>query len=119
MAEPADLAIRFIAGGALVSAFSILGQVLRPKTFAGLFGAAPSVALTSLGLTIFAHGKAPALLEARSMLIGAIALVAYCGVCVRLTRRRNPNLWLDTTLAWIAWLVPALGLWWLRTGRLS
>jgi hypothetical protein len=33
----------------MVTAFAILGDVLRPKSFAGLFGAAPSVALFILG----------------------------------------------------------------------
>ena len=37
--------IRFLVGGALVSAFAILGDVLKPKSLAGIFGAAPSVAL--------------------------------------------------------------------------
>jgi hypothetical protein len=34
-----DYAVRFLAGGLIVSAFAILGDVLRPKSFAGLFGA--------------------------------------------------------------------------------
>ena len=42
--------LRFIAGGAIVSVFSILGDMLRPKSFAGLLGAAPSVALATLGI---------------------------------------------------------------------
>jgi hypothetical protein len=33
--------VRFLVGGAVVSAFAMLGDVLRPKSFAGLFGAAP------------------------------------------------------------------------------
>jgi len=36
-----EYTIRFFAGAFLVSIFSCLGDVLRPKTFAGLFGAAP------------------------------------------------------------------------------
>jgi hypothetical protein len=39
-------------GGVVVSLFAILGDTLKPKSFAGLFGAAPSVALATLGLTI-------------------------------------------------------------------
>ena len=35
-----------------MSLFAILGDPLKPKSFAGLFGAAPSVALATLGLTI-------------------------------------------------------------------
>jgi hypothetical protein len=44
--------IRFPAGGIVVSAFALLGDILRPKSFAGLFGAAPSVALVTLGLAL-------------------------------------------------------------------
>jgi Protein of unknown function (DUF3147) len=39
--------VRFVAGGLIVSLFAVLGDVLRPKSFAGLFGAAPSVALAT------------------------------------------------------------------------
>jgi hypothetical protein len=40
-----DYASRFIVGGLMVSLFAIVGDVLRPKSFAGLFAAASSVAL--------------------------------------------------------------------------
>jgi hypothetical protein len=36
----AELAIRFCLGGLIVSVFSLLSDLFRPKTFAGLFGAA-------------------------------------------------------------------------------
>jgi len=39
--------VRFLAGGIAVSAFAALGDTLRPKSFAGLFGAAPSIALAT------------------------------------------------------------------------
>ena len=51
-------AYRFIVGGLIVSLFAVIGDVLRPKGFAGLFGAAPSVALATLALTVMADGKA-------------------------------------------------------------
>ena len=41
--------VRFLVGGVVVSAFAMFGDVLRPKSFAGLFGAAPAVALATLG----------------------------------------------------------------------
>lgn len=37
--------IRFLIGAVAVSIFAVLGDLLKPKSFAGLFGAAPSVAL--------------------------------------------------------------------------
>jgi len=47
-----QLVIRFLVGGVIVSLFAVLGDVLQPKSFAGLFGAAPSVALATLALTM-------------------------------------------------------------------
>jgi hypothetical protein len=58
--------IRFLAGGLVVSAFAVLGDVLRPKSFAGLFGAAPSVALATLGLALWKEGRDYVSLEGRS-----------------------------------------------------
>ena len=33
--------VRFIVGGLFVSLFAIIGDVVRPKSFAGLFGPLP------------------------------------------------------------------------------
>jgi hypothetical protein len=51
-----QIAIRFLVGGLVVSGFAIIGDLLKPKSFAGLFGAAPSVALATLGLTVAKDG---------------------------------------------------------------
>jgi hypothetical protein len=48
--------IRFLAGDIVVSAFAMLGDALRPKSFAGLFGVAPSVALATLSLALWKAG---------------------------------------------------------------
>ena len=45
-----DYVIRFLVGGVVVSFFAMLGDVLNPKSFAGLFSAAPSVALATIAL---------------------------------------------------------------------
>ena len=42
--------LRVIIGGTVVSTFALLGDVLKPRSFAGLFGAAPSVALATLAV---------------------------------------------------------------------
>ena len=47
-----ELVVRFLVGGVLVSTFALLGEIFRPKSFAGLFGAAPSIALATVGLPI-------------------------------------------------------------------
>ena len=84
--------IRFIIGGLFVSAFAVLGDILKPKSFAGLFGAAPSVALATLILTIHSQGKSFAALEARSMIFGAISFLVYaCAVCQVTVRYKLPS----------------------------
>ena len=75
---------RFIVGGFIVSLFAVIGDMLKPKSFAGLFGAAPSIALATLSLTILSNGKVYADLEARSMIGGAIAFFIYACFCMRL-----------------------------------
>jgi hypothetical protein len=51
-----DLLIRFILGGCVVSVFALLGDLVKPKSYAGIFSAAPSIALGTLGLAIAKHG---------------------------------------------------------------
>ena len=64
--------MRFISGGIVVLAVASLADVLRPKSFAGLFGAAPSVALATLTLAFNEHGADYVAIEARSMAVGAL-----------------------------------------------
>jgi hypothetical protein len=82
-----QILFRFVVGGFVVSLFAALGNILKPKSFAGLFGAAPSVALATLGLTIATNGRAYAAIEARSMILGAAAFCLYAEICSRLMRR--------------------------------
>jgi hypothetical protein len=79
--------LRFVAGGIAVSAFAALGDSLRPKSFAGLFGAAPSIALATLLITLSHKGAPFAAVEGRSMIVGAFALAAYSWtVCLLLKK---------------------------------
>jgi hypothetical protein len=52
-----EMVVRFVIGGIVVSSFAVLGDLFKPKSLAGLFGAAPSVALAALGLTVASAGK--------------------------------------------------------------
>ena len=72
-----EMVIRFVVGGVVVSLFAMFSDALRPKSFAGLFGAAPSIALATLGLTIHKNGRPYAALESRSMMLGATAFLLY------------------------------------------
>lgn len=106
-----DIVVRFLIGGVVVSLFSALGDVLRPKSFAGLLGAAPSIALATLGLTVLHDGKGYASLEARSMILGATAFFAYALVVSWLLRRYRTATWKATVAAMPLWFFIALGLW--------
>lgn len=111
-----EYVIRFVAGGLAVSAFATLGDILRPKSFAGLFGAAPSIALVTLAVAVIQQGAPYAAIEARSMIIGSVALWVYSrGVCTVLERYRLPAL-PATGLALVAWLICAFGLKWILLG---
>jgi hypothetical protein len=105
-----ELFVRFLLGGAVVAAFAALGEVCQPKTFAGLFGAAPSVAITTLALALGKQGPAYAAAEARSMVLGSAGLLVYSAACAGLVRRREIPVWLGAVAAWGLWLVVALGL---------
>jgi uncharacterized membrane protein (GlpM family) len=106
-----EIVIRFVVGGAVVSFFAILGDVLKPKSFAGLFGAAPSVALATLALTIADRGNFYAATEARSMILGAIAFFIYAWfVSFILVKYRLPTL-PAAGASLVLWLISAYGLW--------
>jgi len=107
----AELLLRFAIGGIAVSTFSAIGSVLRPKTFAGLFGAAPSVALATLALTFHKDGHSYAALEGRSMMLGALALAAYAWVVAMILFRARHNTLLVTSTSLAVWVAVALGLW--------
>ena|SRR5947209_5512410 len=106
-----DTLIRFVIGGLVVSAFAAGGDVFRPKSFAGLFSAAPSIALATLGLTVVHEGKAYASTEARSMMLGAAAFFAYaCAASFLLMRYRKRALQVTVALMPV-WFVASFGLW--------
>jgi uncharacterized membrane protein (GlpM family) len=106
-----DLVVRFLVGGAIVSLFALIADVLKPKGFAGLFGAAPSVALASLGLTIASHGKLYAAIEARSMVAGAAAFLLYALSCLYFIGMRHLKAAPATVALLSIWVVGAFGLW--------
>jgi len=106
-----DSIVRFLIGGLVVSFFSILADVLRPKSFAGLLGAAPSIALATLGLTIRHHGEPYAALEARSMVMGAVGFLLYALTVSWLLRRYQPAAWKASLATMPIWFIVAFGLW--------
>jgi hypothetical protein len=106
-----DLIYRFLVGGTIVTLFALTGDVLKPKSFAGLFGAAPSVALATLTLTILSNGKSYAALEARSMGLGAFCFFVYACICIQLLQRWKMHA-LSATISGLAlWLLCAFAAW--------
>jgi len=108
-----ELLLRFAIGGVVVSLFAIVGDLVRPKSLAGIFGAAPAVALGSLGLVFGSHGGSYVATEGRSMVAGAMALGAYSLLTASLLFRHAGDTLLLTASAVMAWFVVALGIWWL------
>ncbi|MBV9279414.1 MAG: DUF3147 family protein [Chloroflexi bacterium] len=106
-----ELLIRFIAGGLVVCAFAVIGDILQPKSFGGIFGAAPSVALATLGLTFAAHGGSYVGLEGRSMVAGAVALLVYSLLAAWLLWNRKGNTLVTAGAVILAWLAVAIGIW--------
>lgn len=111
--------IRFLIGGLVVSAFSLMGTVLKPKTFAGLFAAAPSVALATLGMAISKQGGAYGAVEGQSMMIAAIALGGYSLLVAWLTDAKRWHALLSASVCLFVWFGIALGLWKLVLGGLQ
>ncbi len=107
-----EMVLRFVIGGAVVSAFAVLAEIFRPKSFAGLFSAAPSIALATIGITIARHGKMYASTEAHTMLYGAIGFFCYASAaCWALIRLKIKAL--TATIALLpVWFGISLGLWW-------
>lgn len=102
-----DLVLRFVLGGVIVSVFAVAGEILRPKAFAGLFGASPSVAVATLALAFHKEGPSYVVLEARSMVIGGIALCSYSLAAMAILRFHELSPWLGAALLWLEWLVVA------------
>jgi hypothetical protein len=98
-----ELLARFFVGGTLVAVFSVMGDIFTPKSFAGLFAAAPSVALATMLLTLHKQGAGYVAVEARSMVAGALAFTAYASAVSLILHRRRAN---PTAVA-----VAALALW--------
>jgi hypothetical protein len=103
-----DYLLRFLLGGIIVSVFAVLGGIIRPKSLAGLFGAAPSIALCTLGLALMSDGAKYAAIEARSMIIGAIALMFYSIAVCQLMQRLRWHALSATSISLVGWMMVAV-----------
>lgn len=105
MHDVAILAAKGLAGGLLVVAFALLSEGLHPKRFAGLFSAAPSVAIAGLSITLLDKGSADAHHDSLGMIVGGVAMVAYAAAVIPLLRRHRAGV--GATIALSAWLATA------------
>jgi hypothetical protein len=106
-----DGLVRFLIGGLVVSAFATIGGLFKPTSFAGLFGAAPSVALATLAITISKSGTSYAGTECRSMMAGAVGLCLYSILVSQLLGRFRLSAPAATLSALPLWFLTAFGLW--------
>lgn len=106
----AVMALRAAAGGTLVVVFSLIAEVVKPKAFAGLFAAAPSVAVASLGITAAVQGVRHAAVDSTGMVLGAVGMAACCLTAAAVIPRVGALK--GSVAAWAAWFVAGLGLYW-------
>lgn len=96
---------RVLIGGIAVCSFSILGDLLKPKSFAGLLSAAPSVALATLLLALKEHDRVYTSIEARSMIFGGVGFLIYASVVSRFLIRGKLAALPVTVGSWVVWLL--------------
>ena len=90
-----------------MSAFAALADILRPKSFAGLFGAAPSIAWATLLITLSKKGAPFAASEGQSMIAGALALAAYSWTVCLLLKKLLLSSWIAAIVALAVWFAAA------------
>jgi hypothetical protein len=105
MSDWATIPIRAAAGGCLVLAFAVLSEALKPKRFAGLFGAAPAVAIAGLVVTLSTGPASDAKDGTLGMLAGAAGMIAYAMAVVSLLKRHTAHA--AAAIAMVAWFAMA------------
>jgi uncharacterized membrane protein (GlpM family) len=110
------LLLRFLIGGLVVSAFAVIGDMVKPESLGGVFAAAPTIALATLVLTMHGHGAGYVATEGRSMAGGAIAFFFYACAVSFVMMRRRPKAAVAAAGLMPVWFAVAAGLWavWLR-----
>ncbi|MFF0306551.1 DUF3147 family protein [Streptosporangium sp. NPDC004379] len=104
--EVVKVLLKAAAGGLFVLLFAALAEAIAPKRLAGVFSAAPSVALGGMLVTAGLSGVSDVRQAALGMAVGAIAFVVYCLVGVPLLKRWGA--WKGSAAALGVWLVAAV-----------
>ncbi|HYZ54832.1 MAG TPA: DUF3147 family protein [Streptosporangiaceae bacterium] len=103
MPTPVLICLKAVNGGLFVALFAVLGEILEPKRFAGIFGAAPSIALANLLMTVLGKGETAARDASTGMIAGAVAMVVACAAAIPAVRRWGAVR--GSLLLWGVWLV--------------
>lgn len=106
-----DLILRFLLGGAAVSLFSAVAELFKPKTFSGIFGAAPAVALVSLAMLFAQRGREVVQNHALGMICGGLGFLAYACACVAITSNPRVPVWAGAAACWAVWFLVAAAAW--------
>lgn len=89
MQDVASLALKALNGGLFVVGFALLGEMLQPKRFSGLFSAAPSIALANLLVIVLAKGAGEGIASVRGMVVGGFAFALGCLAGLPVLRRHG------------------------------
>src|ERR1700727_2587963 len=98
-----EIVFRFLVGGLVVSTFAALADLLKPKSFAGLFGAAPAIALATLLMTVMKDGREHAAIEGKAMILGGISFFLYAWVVSRWLIRKRIAVLTAAAAALVLW----------------
>jgi uncharacterized protein DUF3147 len=105
-----EFGFRFLIGAIVVSVFAVLSDLFSPKSFAGLFAAAPSIGLATLSLAVADQGVGYASVEARSMMLGALALLVYSQATAYVVMRYKWRSLPVSVVTMVLWFGVAFGL---------
>jgi len=111
MKTAAVLGLKAANGGLFVVAFALVSEALKPKRFAGLFSAAPSVALANLAVVVATKGHAEAMAITRGMVVGAVAFTVSATLGAAIARRHSVRV--ATLVICGSWIAVALPLYFL------
>jgi hypothetical protein len=103
------LALKGVAGGVLVVVFAVIGEVIRPRSIAGIISGAPAVASAGLAVTVLTTGVMSAWDQSLAMIAGAAGLIVWCLVAVDTVKRFGG--WKGSLAATVVWFAVTFSLW--------
>jgi uncharacterized membrane protein (GlpM family) len=105
-----DVVFKALVGGLFVVLSALAAETVTPKRLAGVFAAAPSVALGSLIVTVGTKGHHDAAAAGQGMIVGAVAFTFYSLCAVPALGRLGAKA--GSAAALVAWGAAAALGWW-------